>query len=204
MVRLATFIAGKTVSVESSVMMHAILSDGIVSQVAQGTTSIYAEVFVFTNLWYINKCMGEALSLIFVFDGDLGRIDHCPTCASNAKSRLRRKTLLLERSERPRDSSQPNASKRSWLPPTRPSTMVFALTGNSWRRSGKSWTSSPRKHIATASPCVPPCFSGSSNTTTTCVGTLMESAGRQLEKTARTRTLHVRPMRRSGAATITT
>ena len=36
------------------------------------------------------------------------------------------------------------------------------------------------------------------------VGTLMGSAGRQLGKTVRSRTLHVRPMRRSGAATNTT
>ncbi len=63
------------------------LSDEIVSQVAQGTTSTYAEVFVFMNLWYINKCMGEAERLILVFSGDPGRRDHC-TCASKAKSRL--------------------------------------------------------------------------------------------------------------------
>ena len=88
MVRLATFIAGKIVAVDVSVFMHAILSDEFASQVARGTTSIYAEVFVFMNLWYINKCMGEAMWLIFVFDGDPGRRDHCPTCASKAESRL--------------------------------------------------------------------------------------------------------------------
>ena len=94
MVRLATFIAGKIVAVDVSVFMHAILSDEIVSQVAQGTTSIYAEVFVFMNLWYINKCMGEAMWLIFVFDGDPGLRDHCPTCASKAKSRLGEKDAV--------------------------------------------------------------------------------------------------------------
>ena len=78
--RLAAFIDGKTVAIDVSVLLHAILGDEVVSQVLQGTESIFAEVFAFLNEWFINKGMGAAKALVFVFDGDLSRPYHCDTC----------------------------------------------------------------------------------------------------------------------------
>ena len=40
--RLAAFIDGKTVAIDVSVLLHAILGDEVVSQVLQGTESIFA------------------------------------------------------------------------------------------------------------------------------------------------------------------
>jgi hypothetical protein len=61
LVRLAVIIAGKIVAVDASVFRHAILSDEVVSQMLQGTDSIFAEVFAFMNVWCLNKCIGVAV-----------------------------------------------------------------------------------------------------------------------------------------------
>ena len=66
-VRLAAYIVGLVVAIDASVLLHAILSDEIVSQVRQGTESITGEVFQFCNLWYVNKGLGNAKQLLFVF-----------------------------------------------------------------------------------------------------------------------------------------
>ena len=99
--RLAAFIDGKTVAIDVSVLLHAILGDEVVSQVLQGTESIFAEVFAFLNEWFINKGMGAAKALVFVFDGDLSRPYHCDTCKAQATDRLAAKDAVAgsERAE---------------------------------------------------------------------------------------------------------
>jgi hypothetical protein len=63
--RLAAFIDGKTVALDVSVLLHAILGDEVVSQVLQSTESIFAEVFAFLDEW---QGVGAAKALVFVFD----------------------------------------------------------------------------------------------------------------------------------------
>jgi hypothetical protein len=57
------------VAIDASVLLHAILSDEIVSQVRQGTESITGEVFQFCNLWYVNKGLGNAKQLLLSVAG---------------------------------------------------------------------------------------------------------------------------------------
>ena len=100
-VRLVAYIVGLVLAIDASVLLHAILSDEIVSQVRQGTESITGEVFQFCNLWYVNKGLGNAKQLFFVFDGDLARKAHCDLCQAQATQRLAEKDAVAgaERAE---------------------------------------------------------------------------------------------------------
>ena len=63
--------------------------------------TITGEVFQFCNLWYVNKGLGNAKQLLFVFDGDLARKAHCDLCQAQATQRLAEKDAVAgaERAE---------------------------------------------------------------------------------------------------------
>ena len=69
--QLSTFIAGKTIAVDGSVLEHAIMADKEIAGLRQGSGSFFAEVFQYLNTWYTNKNLGCAKAIVWVFDADV-------------------------------------------------------------------------------------------------------------------------------------
>ena len=101
--QLSTFIAGKTIAVDGSVLEHAIMADKEIAGLRQGSGSFFAEVFQYLNTWYTNKNLGCAKAIVWVFDADVdGRASHCQTCQTLSKQRLDEKGVVAanERAKR--------------------------------------------------------------------------------------------------------